>query len=434
MELVTEYLFLPFVVLLIIGVPVGFALGLASTAFIFLSGWGRPPILLVTEMYVGVALFALLALPMFVLTGELLNRCDLTEKLVELAQKLVGWIRGGLAHVNIVTSMLFAGISGSVVADAASLGPILIPAMVRERFPADFSAAVTASSAVIGAIIPPSTVAIIIGSQLEISIGGLFAGGIVPGILVGVSLMIVSWFFSWRHGYGEVRKFEGFRSIVRSSGPAFPALLIPVIILGGILAGIFTPTEAGAVAVVYTFALGVFYYRTLDWPKLRDSLISTAKVTSSALFIVATALVFSRILTFFRVPEEILNLLLSISDDRIVIALIVIAFFLVMGTFMDAVANMIILGPLLMPVAVSPAGLGMDPIQYGIFLAVGLLLGLITPPVGLLLFICGPIARVTLERVSIAVLPFLAAELVVLLLIVFVEPVTMTVPRAIGLG
>ena len=434
MELVGTYLFIPFAVLLVIGVPVAISLGLACVVFIFFSGWGRPPMLLVTEMYVGVALFALLALPMFVLTGELLNRCEITDKLVRFAQLLVGWIRGGLAHVNIVTSMFFAGISGSVLADAASLGPILIPAMIRERFPADFSAAVTASSAVIGAIIPPSTVAIIIGSQLEISIGGLFAGGIIPGILVGVALMITSWFISWRNDYGEVRKFEGPVAVVKSSGSAFPALLIPIIILGGILAGIFTPTEAGAVAVFYTLVIGTFYYRSLDWPKLRASMIATAKVTASALFILAVALVFSRILTFFRIPEEILKLILSISTNKIIIALIIIAFFLVMGTFMDAVANMIILGPLLMPVATSPLGLGMDPIQYGLFLAVGLLLGLITPPLGLLLFICGPIARVSLERTALAVLPFLAAELVVLLLIAFVKPVTMTIPKALGLG
>jgi tripartite ATP-independent transporter DctM subunit len=434
MDLVALYLFLPFAVLLVIGVPIAVTLGLASAFFILFSGWGRPPIVLVTEMYVGVALFALLAVPMFVLTGELMNRCELTEKLIKLAQHLVGWMRGGLAHVNIVASMLFAGISGSAVADAASLGPILIPAMIREKFPADFSVAVTAASAIIGPIIPPSTVAIIIGSQLEISIGGLFAGGIVPGILIGISLMSVSWYYSRKYGYGEVRKFEGLCAIAHTSRSALPALIIPVFILGGILGGVFTPTEAGAAAAVYMMVIGRFYYRTLDWRRFVQSLIATSKVTASALFIVATALVFSRILTFYRIPEEILQLILSISGNRIVIALIVIAFFLVMGMFNDAVANMIILGPLLMPIAVSPLGLGMEPVQYGLFLAVGLLLGLITPPVGLLLFICCPIAKVSLERASLATLPFLLAELVVLLLIAFVQPVTMAIPRALGLG
>jgi tripartite ATP-independent transporter DctM subunit len=434
MEFVGPWLIAPFFVLLILGIPVAFSLGLASVFFIFLapSPLPIPPLIIVTEAYTGISQFALLALPMFVLTGELLNRADLTSKLVDVATHMVGWIKGGLAHVNIVTSMLFAGISGSVLADAASLGPILIPAMVREKYPRDFSAAVTASSAVIGAIIPPSTVMIIVGGQLGISIGGLFAGGIIPGILVGVFLMVVSYLMSWRRGYGEVHRFQGAGPAAKSAGNALPALLIPVLLIGGILTGWFTPTEAGAVAVLYSLVVGLFFYRTLNLTKVAQAMVSTARVTSSALIIVATAIVFSRILTFFQIPKELLDLILSISDNRIIIFLIIIVFFLIMGTFMDALANMIILGPLLMPVAVQ--GLGMEPIQFGLFLMVGLLLGLITPPLGLLLFITTPIARTTLERVSLAVLPFLAAEISVLLLITFVPGVTMWIPRAVGLG
>lgn len=213
-----------------------------------------------------------------------------------------------------------------------------------------------------------------------------------------------------------------------------PALLIPFIILGGILGGIFTPTEAGAIAVLYTLIIGTFYYRTLNMRKLIDSMIGTAKVTASALVIVSTAIVFSRILTFFRIPQEILELLIAVSDNRVIMALILIGLFLVMGTFMDALANMIILGPLLMPVATAEAGLGMTDIQFGLFLMISLLLGLITPPLGLLLFITGPIAKESLEKVSLAVIPFLVAELVVLLMIVFIPAITMAIPRALGLG
>ncbi|MCH8111061.1 MAG: TRAP transporter large permease, partial [Proteobacteria bacterium] len=292
--------------------------------------------------------------------------------------------------------------------------------------------AVTASSAVIGAIIPPSTVMIIVGSQLGISIGGLFAGGIVPGILVGLFLMVVAFFMSWRRGYGEVHRFQGPVPMAKSLFEATPALLIPVILIGGILTGIFTPTEAGAVAVLYSLLVGVFFYRTLNLKKIAEAMIATARVTSSALIILGTAIVFSRILTFFQVPQELLNFILSVSDNPILIFLMIILFFLIMGTFMDALANMIILGPLLMPVAVD--GLGMEPIQFGLFLMVGLLLGLITPPLGLLLFITTPIARTTLERVSVAVLPFLAAEILVLLLITFVPDLTLWIPRRIGLG
>jgi TRAP-type transport system large permease protein len=434
MEIVAPYLLIPFGALLILGIPVAFALGLACVIFLFFSGTTIPPLILVTEMYTAVNQFALLALPMFVLTGELLNRCDITEKLVEVARLMVGWLKGGLAHVNILTSMFFAGISGSVLADAASLGPILIPAMIRERYPPAFSAAVTAASAVIGAIIPPSTVAIIIGGQLQISIGGLFAGGIIPGVLIGLALMVTAGVISARRGYGDIHPFEGIIPMAKGSAKAAPALLIPFIILGGILGGIFTPTEAGAIAVLYTLIIGTFYYRTLDMRKLIDSMIGTAKVTASALVIVSTAIVFSRILTFFRIPQEILELLIAVSDNRVIMALILIGLFLVMGTFMDALANMIILGPLIMPVATAETGLGMTDIQFGLFLMISLLLGLITPPLGLLLFITGPIAKESLEKVSLAVIPFLVAELVVLLMIVFIPSITMAIPRALGLG
>ncbi len=431
MELVGPFLFLPFLIFLVMGVPIAFSLGLACVFFLLFSGTQIPPLILVTEMYAAVDSFALLALPMFVLTGELLNRCNLTEKLVEAARLLIGWIKGGLAHVNIVTSMFFAGISGSVLADAASIGPILIPAMIRERYPAAFSAAVTGASSVVGAIIPPSIPLIIVGGQLQISIGGLFAAGVIPGILVGLFLMIVAYVICSIKGYGHVYRFEGVVASAVGTFKALPALMIPVLILGGILSGIFTPTEAGAIAVLYTLLVGSLYYRSLDGGKLRASLVATARVTASALLIVAAAIVFGRILTFYRVPQEVLDLLLSITDSRLILALIIIVFFLFMGTFMDAVANMIILGPLLMPIGVE--GLGMHPIQFGVFLMIGLLLGVITPPLGLILFIVSPIAGVTLERTALAVLPFLAAEIAVLLLVVFVPDVTLAIPRAVNL-
>lgn len=430
MTIVALYLFLPFFGFLIVGIPVAFSIGLASVFFLFLSGTQIPPLVLITEMYTGVNQFALLALPMFVLTGELLNRLDITQKLVNVAQYAVGWVKGGLAHVNILTSMFFAGISGSVLADTASIGPILIPAMIREKFPADFSAAVTAASSVIGGIIPPSVLMIIVGAQLQISIGGLFAAGIVPGILIGVLLMVTAYVICARRDYGEIHPFQGFVPIVRASFTALPALLIPVWLLGGILSGVFTPTEAGAVAVLYTILVGAFYYRTLNLRTLGESLVGAVKVTASAAIILATAIVFSRILVFYQVPTATLDLLLTVSENRVIIILILVAFFLFIGTFMDAVANMIILGPLMMPVAVD--GLGMHPIQYGLFLMVGLMLGLITPPLGVCLFIAAPIAKTSLERVSLAVIPFLLVEIAVLLLIAFVPSITLYIPSLLG--
>ncbi len=434
MDLVIPYLFGPFLVFLVMGVPIAFSLGLASTFFLFFSGTRIPPLILVTQMYGGIDSFALLALPMFVLTGELLNRLDLTERLIEVARLLVGWIKGGLAHVNVVTSMFFAGISGSVLADAASIGPILIPAMVRERYPAAFSAAVTASSAVIGAIIPPSIPLIIVGGSLQISIGGLFAAGLIPGLLVGLMLMITSFLFAMFRGYGEVHRFEGVVPIARGTIKALPVLMIPALILYGILGGIMTPTEAGAIAALYSIILGAIYgvlEKSFDIVKFRDALISTARVTGSSLIIVGAAIVFGQILIFHQFPQELLSVLLAITDNKVILFLIIVAFFLFVGTFMDAIANMIILGPLLMPIALE--GLGMHPIQYGMFLMVGLLLGVITPPLGIVLFIVAPIAKVSLESVSLAVIPFLLAELVVLALIAFVPDVTLAIPRLSGL-
>lgn len=402
--------------------------------FLFLSGTRIPPLILMTQMYGGLDSFALLALPMFVLTGELLNRLNLTERLIEVARLLVGWIKGGLAHVNVVTSMFFAGISGSVLADAASIGPILIPAMIRERYPAAFSAAITGASAVIGAIIPPSIPLIIVGGSMQISISGLFAAGIVPGILVGVVLMITSFLFALYKGYGEVHRFEGFVPIAKGSFKALPVLLIPFLILYGILGGVMTPTEAGSLAAAYAIVLGIVYGLVEGTFSLRsfiDAMVGTARVTGSSLIIVGAAIVFGQILIFHQFPQELLNLVLGLTENRILLFFMIVIFFLFVGTFMDAVANMIILGPLLMPIAIE--GMGMDPIQYGIFLMVGLLLGVITPPLGIVLFIVAPIAKTSIERTSIAVLPFLFAELLVLALIAFVPIVTLGIPRLAGI-
>lgn len=425
------FLFLPFFVTLLLAIPVVYSLGIACAVFLLFSGTRIPAIIIATEMYAAINVVALLALPMFVLTGELLNRCKLTDRLILLARQLVGWLRGGLAHVNIVTSMFFAGISGSVLADAASIGPLLIPAMIKEGYSRAFSAAVTASSSTIGAIIPPSIPLIIVGGQLQISIGGLFLAGVVPGILTGLFLMIVSYFFCLLKGYGLRHPFEGVRATAVHTFRAGPVLIIPIWILGGILGGVFTPTEAGAIAVVYTIIISTLFYRTLNFREFFGAIDSTVRVTASALIIVAIAIVFGRILTFHQFPQQLVDIILNFTENKVILFLALVALFLFVGTFMDALANMIILGPLLMPLALQ--GLDIHPIQYGMFLMYALLLGIITPPLGLVLFVVSPIADVSLERTSLAVLPFLFAQLLVLALIVFVPDVTLALPRLAGL-
>lgn len=430
MDIVGPWLLLPFFVLLLANVPVVVSLGLSSGVFLYFSGTRLPPLLIVTEMYDSVAKVALLALPMFVLAGELLNRFDLTDRLIAFARLLVGWIRGGLAHVNVMASMLFAGVSGSIFGDLASIGTILIPAMVRERYGRAFSAAVTASSALIGAIIPPSTVMIILGAHLNLSIGGMFAAGILPGILIGLALMVVAFVQSWRRGYGEVQPLPRPAEALRVTARAIPVLTVPVFLITGIVGGVFTPTEAGAAAVAYTLLLGLLY-RKLTAGLLATALAETVRITASALVIVSVAFVFSRILTFHRIPQELLKLLLSISSEPLILILLMTLVLLIVGTFMDALANMIIMGPLLLPVMVD--GLGMHPIQFGIWLMVGLLLGLLTPPLGLALFMVAPIAQVPALRVAWAVAPFLLAQIGVLLAIATVPAITLTLPRLFGL-
>jgi tripartite ATP-independent transporter DctM subunit len=430
-DAIAIWLFLPFLALLILGIPIAFSLAAGCIVFVLVSDTRFPAIEIANQMFGAVNSVSLLALPTFVLAGELLNRCNLTEKLIEFARRLVGWIRGGLAHVTVVGSMFFAGINGSALADAASIGPIMIPSMVKERYPAPFAGAVVASAAVIGAIIPPSIPLVIIGGQLGISIGGLLLGGVVPGVMIGLTLIAVCYVIARWKGYGEIHRFEGFRPLARSAYESGPALMIPVIIIGGMLFGVFSPNEAGTVTVIYTIAIGCFFYRTLTWEKLRQALGATAAVTAAALIIVATAVLFGRIITLHRVPQALLQLMTSITENKTLLLLLVILLFIVVGMFMDAVANMVILGPLLMPICVQ--GLGMHPIQYGEFLMIGLLLGVLTPPVGLVLFVVAPIAKVSLERLSWAVVPYLALELIILYLVGTVPEITLTLPRLAGL-
>jgi tripartite ATP-independent transporter DctM subunit len=360
----------------------------------------------------------------------LLNRFNMTDRLIALAQLMVGWIRGGLAHVNILASMLFAGVSGSIFGDLASIGTIMIPAMVRERYGRAFSAAVTASSALIGAIIPPSTVMVIIGAHLNLSVGGLFAAGLLPGILIGLALMLVAFVQSWRRGLGDIHPIPPLPEATRIVLAAIPVLTVPVFLILGIVLAVFTPTEAGAAAVAYSLVLGLVY-RKLSPTLLTGALAATVRITASALVIVSTAFVFSRILTFHRVPQELLDLLLSISENPLILILLMTLVLLIVGTFMDALANMIIMGPLLMPVMVD--GLGMHPIQFGIWLMVGLLLGLLTPPLGLALFMVSPIARSPVLQIARETLPFLLVQILVLLAIAWIPAITLFVPRLTGL-
>lgn len=422
------YFMVPFLILLALGVPVAFSLGLPMVGFLALSRTAIPLTAVPEQMFAALNSFPLIALPLFVLAGALMNRLGITDRLLDFADVLVGWMRGGLAQISIVVSMFFAGISGSAIAEATAIGSLLIPAMKKQRYDADFAAAVVAAASVMGPIIPPSVPMIIIGAMLGISIGGLFLAGLVPGILIGLSLMALTAVISRRRGYLPASTFPGPRRFALSFVRAFPALLAPLIILGGITFGVFTSTEAGAIAAAYSLVLGAAY-RRLTLQGLYEAFVETAKLTAAALFIVSVAVVFSRILSLYQAPQKLLAVLVAVTENKILLLLLINLFLFIAGMLMDAVANLLILGPLLFPVLV---GLGLHPLHAGAMIVINLMIGLITPPMAMCLFVTCSIAKIGLADVTRVIIPFIVVEVIILLLVAYVPWLTLAVPRAAG--
>jgi len=416
-------------VLLAAGVPVVFSIGLAAVGGILVIGPGAPWIMIPNSMFNGMDSFPLMAVPFFVLAGELMNRGGITLRLVRFAGAIVGRIRGGLAHANIVSSMLFAGITGSALADTAAIGSILIPAMKEEGYEADFSAAVTASSSLIGPIIPPSITMVILGVTAGVSIGGLFLAGVLPGILIGFGLMGVAYFISRRRGYGvRTERITG-REFLTRLKEALLALLMPVIILGGIFGGIMTPTESAAVAVLYALLVGMFVFRELKVRDLGGIFLRSGLVTAFIMLIVGVARIFSDLLASEQIPQQLSQSLLSLTQSPWLILLLINVFLLFVGAVMDTSAAIIILVPVLFPVAVS---IGVDPLTFGIIMSINLIIGLATPPLGVCLFVAAGIAKISVERLVLAIWPFLLVEIGVLILITYVPGLAISVPRFFG--
>ena len=416
-------------ILLAAGVPVVFSIGLAAVGGILVIGPGTPWIMIPNSMFNGMDSFPLMAVPFFVLAGELMNRGGITLRLVRFAGAIVGRIRGGLAHANIVSSMLFAGITGSALADTAAIGSILIPAMKEEGYEADFSAAVTASSSLIGPIIPPSITMVILGVTAGVSIGGLFLAGVLPGILIGFGLMGVAYFISRRRGYGgRTERITG-REFLTRLKEALLALLMPVIILGGIFGGIMTPTESAAVAALYALLVGMFVFRELKVRDLGGIFLRSGLVTAFIMLIVGVARIFSDLLASEQIPQQLSQSLLSLTQSPWLILLLINVFLLFVGAVMDTSAAIIILVPVLFPVAVS---IGVDPLTFGIIMSINLIIGLATPPLGVCLFVAAGIAKISVERLVLAIWPFLLVEIGVLILITYVPGLAIAVPRFFG--
>lgn len=412
--------------LIIIGVPIGIALAGSSLIFVLVTG-SVPDLVVVHRMVNGVDSFPLLAIPFFILAGNLMNSAGITNRIFAFATALVGWMRGGLGHVNIGASVLFAGMSGAAVADAGGLGTIEIKAMRDAGYDDDFAVAVTAASSTIGPIIPPSLPMVIYGVMASASVGQLFAAGFIPGLLMAVSLMAMVAWYARKRNYPRDARFD-VRLIGKTFVHAFLSLMTPVIIVGGILTGVFTPTEAAIAAVAYALVLGLFVYRTLNWRRLLHVSMETIETTVIILLIVAAASIFAWILTSNRFSEQFAELLLTITDNPILILLLLNLVMLTVGLFMETVAAITILVPVLLPIAMK---IGVDPVHFGVIMVLNLMIGLLTPPVGMVLFVLSRVSGVSFERCSAATMPFLVPLVMVLLLITFIPQFSMWLPTLI---
>ena len=418
-------LFLSLFGLMLLRVPIAVALGVSSLGYILIEG--LPPVLLVHNMINGMDSFPLLAIPFFIMAGGLMNSAGITTRIFRFARSVVGWMHGGLGHVNVGASIIFAGMSGAAVADAGGLGAIEIKAMREAGYDDDFSVGVTAASSTIGPIIPPSLPLVIFGVMASVSIGELFVAGIIPGLLMAASLMGMVWFLSRKRNYPRDTEFS-IRNVWTSFVGAFLPLMTPAIIVGGIVTGAFTPTEAAVCAAAYAIVLGMVVYRTLNLKKLLAVSLETIETTASILIIVGAATVFAWILTANQAPQLFADTLLGLTDNRYLILLMIMLVVLIIGLFMETIAAISILVPVLLPVATQ---IGVDPVHLGVIVILNLMIGLLTPPVGMVLFVLSKVSHVPFERCVKATMPFLVPLIGVLLMLTFIPELTLLLPELI---
>jgi tripartite ATP-independent transporter DctM subunit len=423
-------LFLPlFLVFLLLGLPVVFGLLAAPALVLWLNGQERDIVLLYRNVYEGMNSFPLMAIPFFMLAGELMNRGGISARIVGFAQAMVGHFRGGLAQVNVVDSMLFAGISGSAVADVSALGSIIIPQMEKKGYPKPFAAAITAASAIIGPIIPPSGIMIIYAYVMGESVAALFLAGIVPGILIGIALMIAIKLMADRYNLPAAQARASWGDAGQAARAAFWPLMTPVLLMGGILSGVFTPTEAAAVAAGYSFVISIFILRTLSWRDVPGVLTRAGITSAVVLLLVGAAMAFKTVAALAHTPELLASALLGITENPLLLLLLVNLLLFIVGMFLDAGPAIIILGPILAPIFTQ---MGVDPVHFAIVMVVNLTVGLLTPPMGLVLFATSAVSGLRVETIARAVLPFLAVEILVILLITYVPAISLTLPRLAG--
>ena len=421
-------LFGSFFAALIIGVPVAFALGLSSLITVFFLE--LPPVIVFQRMGAGINVFALMAIPFFIYAGELMLHGKIADRLVTLAGNALGHVRGGLGVVNVATSMLFGGISGSAVADASALGSTLIPIMRKRGYDDDYSVNVTVSSATIGLTVPPSHNMIIysIAAGGTVSVSSLFLAGFIPGVVTGLLLMATAYVIAVRRGY-PADAFPGWKALLVSFVAAIPGLMTAVIIVGGVLSGVFTATESSAIAVIYAILVTLLVYRSLTWKGFVTATLGAVRTTAIVLLVIGMAAAFGWLLALEQVPARLFDMLQAISDNPIVILLLINVILLLLGTFMDMSPLIVITTPIFLPIAVN---LGMDPVQFGIMLMINLGIGLVTPPVGSVLFVGCAVAKIRMEDTLKSIWPFYLALILALIAVTYVPAVSMTLPNLFG--
>jgi tripartite ATP-independent transporter DctM subunit len=417
-----------FLAILLAGVPVFIALAFSSLLYThFLAG--IPDFVILHRMAGGIDSFPLLAVPFFILAGNLMNSAGITNRIYDFAAASAGWMRGGLAQVNIIGSVIFAGMSGTAIADAAGLGTIEIKAMKDHGYDTEFAVGVTAASATLGPIIPPSLPFVIYGMMANVSIGALFLGGVVPGLFMTACMMGYVYYCARRYGMGRDQAFS-LRVLGVTFVAAFPALLTPAIIIGGMTFGWFTPTEAAIAACAWALMLGVLLYRSMSWKQFYKVTMDTIETTAGVLLIVGAASLFGWVLTTTRVAEAAAEALLTLTTNRYIILLLINLLLLAIGCFLEPIASISILVPILMPIL---AKVGIDPVHFGVVMTLNLMIGLLHPPLGMVLFVLMRVAKLSMERATMAVLPWLVPLLGSLIAITLIPELTLWLPRLAGL-
>lgn len=413
---------------IIIGVPIAFSMGI--TALVGLMLLNAPMQLAILKYFSGLDVFSIMAIPFFVLAGELMNIAGITRVLVDFADLLVGRFRGGMAHINIVASMIFASITGSATSAASTLGTTMVPEMNKKGYDIDFSAGVIASASILGPIIPPSILMIIIGSITNISVGALFVSGFIPGLIIGIGLMITAWIIARKRRYPRREKRFQLKEVAKRGLGAIPALFMPIIILGGVFGGVFSVTEASSVAVGYAFFYGMVRRPKAFLREIYEALSRSINVSVMILTVIGSAGIISWVLAADMVAQRIADFILEISRNPYMFLILVNIFYLIVGCLMEPAAAILITVPLLLPLAEK---VGVHPLHFGLVVVVNMCIGFITPPVGLCLYVLSGITKLTLEKVSKAVMPFLIVEIVALGLITYVPNLTLILPRLVGL-